>query len=112
MTTSATAKTAQLLAVLWERNRPLVDERLGQLESAINALVATGELAPEIQVDAANVAHKLAGTLGMFGYPRGTDLARLIEEVLELTDPLTPEEALQMREWMTELKLVLAKPPQ
>jgi len=103
------AKTAQLLAVLWERNLPVVEERLAILESAINALMATGELAPEIQVDAANVAHKLAGTLGMFGYPRGTDLARLIEEVLELPDPLTPAEGQQLQAWFVELKAVLSK---
>jgi len=55
------------------------------------------------------VAHKLAGTLGMFGYPRGTDLARLIEEVLELPDPLTPAEGQQLQAWFVELKAVLAK---
>jgi HPt (histidine-containing phosphotransfer) domain-containing protein len=60
-------------------------------------------------VDAANVAHKLAGTLGMFGYPRGTDLARLIEEVLELQDPLTAIEANQLNEWFVELRAVVAK---
>ena len=107
--TTPAAKTAQLLAVLWERNRPVVEERLAILEGAINSLVATQTLAPETQVDAANVAHKLAGTLGMFGYPRGTDLARLIEEVLELQDPLTATEANQLHEWFVELRAVVAK---
>jgi len=110
--TSPAAKTAQLLAVLWERNLPIVEERLALLDTAVSTLLRTATLDPQLQIDAANVAHKLAGTLGMFGYPRGTDLARLLEEVLELTDPLTPQEALQMREWMTELRLVLTKPPQ
>lgn len=107
--TTPAAKTAQLLAVLWERNRPVVDERVAILESAIHALVATQSLAPEIQVDAANVAHKLAGTLGMFGYPRGTELARMMEEVLELQDPLTSVEAKLLQDWCVELKAVLAK---
>jgi HPt (histidine-containing phosphotransfer) domain-containing protein len=107
--TTPAAKTAQLLAVLWERNRPVVEERLAILESAISALVATESLAPEIQVDAANVAHKLAGTLGMFGYPRGTELARMIEEVLELQDALTPADANQLQAWVVELRAVLAK---
>jgi HPt (histidine-containing phosphotransfer) domain-containing protein len=107
--TTPAAKTAQLLAVLWERNRPVVDERVAILESAINTLVATQMLAPEIQVDAANVAHKLAGTLGMFGYPRGTELARMIEEVLEMQDPLTTVEATLLKDWCVELKTVLAK---
>ena len=104
---STEAKTAQLLAVLWERNRPTVEERVATLEAAVETLVTTGTLKPETQVDAANVAHKLEGTLGMFGYPRGTDLARLLEEVLELTDPLSEAEALQMRAWCVELRAVL-----
>lgn len=105
--TTPAAKTAQLLAVLWERNRPVVEERVAILESAINTQRAVGVLAPEIQVDAANVAHKLAGTLGMFGYPRGTELARMIEEVLEMTDPLTPAESKLLQDWVVELKTVL-----
>ncbi|HXB62954.1 MAG TPA: Hpt domain-containing protein [Acidobacteriaceae bacterium] len=107
--TTPAAKTAQLLAVLWERNRPVVEERVAILESAIHTLGVTQTLAPETQVDAANVAHKLAGTLGMFGYPRGTELARMIEEVLEMTDPLTPTESKLLQEWVVELKTVLAK---
>jgi HPt (histidine-containing phosphotransfer) domain-containing protein len=108
MTTPA-AKTAQLLAVLWERNLPVVEERLALLERAIDTLVRTSTLDPLLQIDAANVAHKLAGTLGMFGYPRGTDLARLMEEVLELQDPLTAVESQQLQQWLVELKAVLAK---
>jgi len=108
MTTPA-AKTAQLLAVLWERNLPVVQERLALLANVLNALVSTGVLAPELQIDAANVAHKLAGTLGMFGYPRGTELARMIEEMLEMPDPLTTVEAAQLLTWFVELQAVLAK---
>jgi len=108
MTTPA-AKTAQLIAVLWERNLPLVEERLLLLENAINTLVKTSTLAPELQIDAANVAHKLAGTLGMFGYPRGTELARMMEEILEMPDPLTTVETKQLHDWLVELKAVLAK---
>ncbi|HEY0307317.1 MAG TPA: Hpt domain-containing protein [Acidobacteriaceae bacterium] len=103
------AKTAQLLAVLWERNLPVVEERLALLENAIGILVRTSTLAPQLQIDAANVAHKLAGTLGMFGYPRGTELARMMEEILELPDPLTSSESQQLHDWLVELKAVLAK---
>jgi HPt (histidine-containing phosphotransfer) domain-containing protein len=107
--TSPAAKTAQLLAVLWERNLPIVEERLALLDTAVSTLLRTATLDPQLQIDAANVAHKLAGTLGMFGYPRGTDLARLMEEVLELQDPLSPVEAQQLQDWLIELKTVLAK---
>jgi HPt (histidine-containing phosphotransfer) domain-containing protein len=107
--TTPAAKTAQLLAILWERNRPVVMERLALLESTVQTLQTKGSLAPEIQVDAANVAHKLAGTLGMFGYPRGTELARMMEEVLEMQDPLTAVETKLLQDWYVELNEVLAK---
>ncbi len=61
------AKTAQLLAVLWERNLPVVEERLALLENAIGTLIRTSTLAPQLQIDAANVAHNPAGTMGKCG---------------------------------------------
>ena len=36
--------------------------------------------------EAANAAHRLAGTLGMFGLPAASESARLIEQALD-TDP-------------------------
>jgi HPt (histidine-containing phosphotransfer) domain-containing protein len=70
-----------MLAALWERNLPVVRERVGVLEQAAAAAVA-GTLSTELRAQAASDAHKLAGSLGMFGYPRGTELARAIEVML------------------------------
>jgi HPt (histidine-containing phosphotransfer) domain-containing protein len=71
-------KTAALLAELWKKNRPLMLERIGSLE----ALVA-GEMTPESRTEAIGLAHKFAGSLGMFGFGEGTRLAREIELLLE-----------------------------
>jgi HPt (histidine-containing phosphotransfer) domain-containing protein len=38
----------------------------------------------------ADAAHKLAGILGTFGLPEGTDLARRIEVMLEAAAPVRP----------------------
>jgi HPt (histidine-containing phosphotransfer) domain-containing protein len=85
---AAAAKTAALLKALWEKNLPVLRERLRVLERAAEAASA-GTLSEELRVEAAGVAHKLAGSLGMFGYPEGTRVARELEVALssEQVDP-------------------------
>lgn len=74
--------TRKLLAGLWEKNLPVLRERLTQLEAAAEA-AAAGTLSAEQRREAGSTAHKLAGSLGMFGYPRGTELARALEQSFE-----------------------------
>ena len=74
-------KTAALLASLWLRNRPLVEERLATLDRAASH-AAAGELEEDLREEAADTAHKLAGSLGMYGYDEGTRIAREIEVLL------------------------------
>ena len=75
---SAAARTSALLVALWHKNRPIMLDRLAVLDRA-----AAGPLTPELRAEAISVAHKMAGTLGMFGYPEGTEIAREIELALE-----------------------------
>ena len=89
MPDSAQTKTQMMIAALWERNQPQVLERLALLDRA-----AAGPLAQPFQQEAAATAHKLAGSLGMFGFHEGTRLARELELLLETDSPdpaqLTP----------------------
>ena len=82
----AEEKTAALLAALWLRNRPLVEERLATLDQAI-AAAAAGTLTVELREAAADNAHKLAGSLGMYGYDEGTRVAREMEILLDYRTP-------------------------
>jgi HPt (histidine-containing phosphotransfer) domain-containing protein len=79
----ASAKTRTLLADLWRRNRPVIEARLATLDLA----AAADPLPSELQAEALDVAHKLSGSLGMFGFEAGTALARQIEVLLEAADP-------------------------
>lgn len=72
----------QLITALWERSTPLITERLNSLDVACEAALLE-RLSPLMRRGAADTAHKLAGSLGMFGYPRGTELARQIEQMLD-----------------------------
>ena len=79
--TNSDEKTAWLLAAMWLRNRPLVEERLALLDRAA-AATADGGLTEELREEASHTAHKLAGSLGMYGYEEGTRNAREIEVLL------------------------------
>jgi HPt (histidine-containing phosphotransfer) domain-containing protein len=92
--------TRQLLANLWERNLPLLLERLAELDRAA-ASAAAHTLTPEARHSAAAIAHKLSGTLGMFGYPQGTELARSLEVLLETPGPL---DAIALRDLTAALR--------
>ncbi len=67
------ARHAELLQVFLSRSR----SRLG----AMLAAVASGQVEP-LRAGLAMDAHRLAGTLGTFGYPSGTEPARRLEELL------------------------------
>ncbi len=79
-------KTAALLTDVWQRNLPLVERRISILERAA-ASPTPAELSEDLRAEAASVAHKLAGSLGMFGFSRGTELARSLELILESPMP-------------------------
>ena len=70
------------IARWWERSRPVVLERIGDLEETASALAAGG-VAPARVEQARAEAHKLAGSLGTFGFPRGSEIARELEQELE-----------------------------
>jgi HPt (histidine-containing phosphotransfer) domain-containing protein len=75
---SKQSSTQTMIAALWQRNQPQVLERLALLDQA-----AAEPLTPQLRQDAVATAHKLAGSLGMFGFHEGTRLARELELLLE-----------------------------
>jgi HPt (histidine-containing phosphotransfer) domain-containing protein len=77
----AEEKTAALLAALWVKVRPMVEERLATLDAAA-AAAASGGLGEAQRAEACGAAHKLAGSLGMYGFDEGTAVARKIEVLL------------------------------
>lgn len=77
----ASDKVAKALADLWQRNRSLVEERLAVLDRVAQA-AGEGALDEALRKDGIANAHKLAGSLGMYGYDEGTRVAREIEVLL------------------------------
>ncbi|MGF7180135.1 Hpt domain-containing protein [Tunturiibacter psychrotolerans] len=75
-----------VLATLWKKNLPTLRERLDLLDHTAS-LAASGALPEEPRLEAYSIAHKLTGSLGMFGYHQGTDIARKIEQILKAPTP-------------------------
>ncbi len=79
------------IAAIWQRGLPQTRERVALLRRAAGELASTGTLPPQLRTEAAGVAHKLAGSLGMFGFHQASELARAIEQVLDAES--TPDAA-------------------
>jgi HPt (histidine-containing phosphotransfer) domain-containing protein len=80
------AQIGTLLANLWERSLPTLHERLNILDRAALEGIS-GNLSETSRIEALNVAHKLSGTLGMFGRHQGTEIAREMEQLLSAPIP-------------------------
>lgn len=73
------------IEAIWQRSRPEIARRIATLEAAVAALHA-GALAEELRARAASDAHKLAGSLAMFGFATGSERAREVEQALGSRD--------------------------
>ncbi|MBK1990026.1 response regulator [Sphaerospermopsis aphanizomenoides BCCUSP55] len=70
------------IAEIWQQTKNLTFERLIAVEQVISSLVA-GIFDENLYQTTIQNAHKLAGSLGMFGFEQGSVLARQIEVLLE-----------------------------
>jgi hypothetical protein len=89
-----------VLAELWKKNLPTVQERLDLLDR-FSAAAASGKLDELTRIEALNLAHKLAGSLGMYGYQQGTEVASTMERILKSP---TPETLLTLRTLAIDLR--------
>jgi HPt (histidine-containing phosphotransfer) domain-containing protein len=104
------ALVAARLAELWRKSLPLTLERVAALRGGCDALGRdhTDTAARSVAREA---AHKLSGSLGIFGLPRGTELAAAMEDILQGADPLTPQRVALLAEQVRELAAVIASKP-
>lgn len=82
-----------LLLKLWETSKATIAERLETIRQA-QAQMAKNALKAVERKNAVDAAHKLAGILGTFGLPEGTELARQVEEGLAVPGEGLTAEAL------------------
>ena len=101
---------ADAISQAWERFRGAVVARVDVVEAAAVA-VLEGTLDAETRRAAEREAHKLAGSVGTFGFAHGSRLARELELLLGGSTPLGQAEALKLTDLAVALRRELAKPP-
>jgi HPt (histidine-containing phosphotransfer) domain-containing protein len=103
-------KLQTMLSALWERSRHTVVERAALLQEA-GKLWSNDRLDEATRLRAVDSAHKLAGVLGTFGLPRGTELAREAEQVFGQPIPPTKVEIEQLLVLLAELTSLIDRGP-
>ena len=101
-----TGKLHDLLATLWSRSQQNITERLNVLRTAHHTL-RTNPAEKNARRAGADAAHKLAGILGTFGLPEGTNLARRIEGMLEAPAPIRPFDLNTLQRTIDQLQLMI-----
>jgi HPt (histidine-containing phosphotransfer) domain-containing protein len=102
-------QTLMVVAQIWERFKEATFNRVVVLEQVVMALLE-GTLSDELQRQAERDAHKLAGSVGMFGFAEGSRLARTIEQMLQAGAPLGQAETLRLSELIVILRRELEQP--
>jgi HPt (histidine-containing phosphotransfer) domain-containing protein len=101
MTKDPDGKIEALLADIWQRNLPILRERLDLLDRTA-AKASAGTLDEASRLEALSISHKLAGNLGMFGHHQAAESASEIEHILKSPTPETlahfPAIAAQLRQ--------------
>jgi PAS domain S-box-containing protein len=96
-------QTLSAIAQVWERFQVRVQEQITGLDQAIEAL-ANQALSLELQQQAEQDAHTLAGSLGTFGFPQASKLARELEQLLHSAASLESGEIKHLRELAIALR--------
>jgi PAS domain S-box-containing protein len=91
------------VAEIWQRFQGRVDEQVKVIEQAI-ATLNQNSLNIELLSLAAKEAHTLAGSLGTFGLPLGSKLARNIELLLSSGQTLNKSEISNLESWVKLLR--------
>lgn len=107
----------EFLTEIWNRHYHQMTDRVATIDRAITAL-SQQDLSPELRKRAWQDAHTLAGALGTFGLPLGSQLAKQIELRLDAQTDLTTADVLELQSEIVQLqreidrKVVTAAPAQ
>ena len=104
------AQTSASTIRVWTQFKDLIFERMASVEAAVSA-VRRAKLTPEVRQKAVLEAHRLAGSLGMFGLMEGTQFAREIEHLLGEEAVAAPGSPRRLTELATALRQILERGP-
>ena len=99
-----------LLAEAWARHRATIFEQVAVVERAVLA-PTRGVDDAALRAQGAAEAHKLAGSVGTFGFGSATENAHELERLLTVSPPLTSTAAWHAAELVAELRETLQRSP-
>lgn len=97
------SQLASGLVKIWQRHNQLIHQRAAFIADAV-ILLKLNQLAPDLRQQAGEDAHKLAGNLGTFGHPTGSEHARALELKLLSEAQLDPGEVQQLESHVEALR--------
>jgi DNA-binding response OmpR family regulator len=104
-------KVLSVVAEIRGKLRANFIEKVAIFDRAI-AQLKSGTLDNELRREAQEQAHKLVGSLGTLGLPKGSEVARQIEHSFKVENFLKPETAQQIEEFLDLLKQIFDRPPE
>ncbi|MEM8723786.1 MAG: response regulator [Cyanobacteria bacterium P01_G01_bin.39] len=105
-TSSVEQEFSQKMEQMWLKYQAKMSERMQVLQDAVSKL-KQADLSTQLQQDAEQAAHKLAGVLGMFSRDAGTEIAREIETLLQNNLELSPQQQEQFMALVADLDSLL-----
>jgi PAS domain S-box-containing protein len=102
VTNSNKREIDRAIAKIWSQFKERVSQQVKVLEQAAAAL-NNNDYTDELKLNAIKDAHSLAGALGSFGFPHGSQLARQIEQLLQTESLLTAQETRYLTELVSSL---------
>lgn len=88
---------------IWGKFKGKILSRVQTIDQAASALIA-GNLSDEMLQEAVRESHKLAGSLGTFGFYQGSNIAREIEQLLQQKAPWGEEQLPRLRSLVVALR--------
>lgn len=99
----------QTLTQIWQRSQESILERITILEQVAATYQRTGKLTSKMRQKAEQQAHKLAGSLGTFGFTEGSRIAKEIEQIFQHWSEIA-DFGSRLGELTTVLRLELEQP--
>jgi DNA-binding response OmpR family regulator/HPt (histidine-containing phosphotransfer) domain-containing protein len=105
----SSAQTSQRLVSAWAKFKDQIHEQIAVLEQ-LTVRFLRKDLSLDWQTTGRQVAHSLGGSLGNFGFPVGSELAKQIEKLLRNPQKLSDEQGQYLYSLVAALQQELDKP--